>query len=241
MKLANIFLAVAIALGIVFLSGLGIWQLKRLAWKQGLIARVENNLSASPLSLDDVQQMHQQGEDIEYRPMRVSGVFDHAREQYFYATHKGNPGYFVYTPLKLNSGAHIFVNRGYVPLQKKSANTRALGQVAGRLEINGLARSAPQAKPNSFVPDNDLQKNIYYWKSLAQMKAQAFGPDGSQIIPFFVDAGATPNAQKLPVGGVTRIKFTNSHLQYALTWFGLAGALLVVGGFFLFGRIRTNS
>ncbi|NKB51018.1 MAG: SURF1 family protein [Rhizobiaceae bacterium] len=241
MKLTNVILVVAIALGVIFLSGLGAWQIKRLAWKEGLIARVETNLSSPPLSFEEVQITYDRGEDIEYRPMRVSGVFDHAREQHFYATHKGNPGYFVYTPLKLDADAYVFVNRGYVPLQKKSADTRAPGQITGRQEIEGLARSAPQSKPNTFVPENDLHKNIYYWKSLAQMKVQAFGDETPNVVPFFVDAGDAPNPQKLPVGGVTRIEFSNSHLQYALTWFGLAGALLVVGGFFLFGRIRTNS
>lgn len=240
MKLANVILVAAIACGVVFLSGLGTWQMKRLAWKEALIERVENNLSADPLSLNDIDAMRLRGEDIEYRPVRFEGEFDHSREQYFFATHKGSPGYFVYTPLKLDSGAFIFVNRGYVPLDQKTPAGRSEGQVVGRVDINGLARSAPTAKPNSFVPDNDLVKNVYYWKSITEMSSQAFSVDEANVMSFFVDADGAEIPGGLPKGGVTLIEFPNSHLQYALTWFGLAAALLVVGGFFLFGRIRGN-
>ena len=242
MKLANIILAAAIAIGVVFLSGLGIWQVKRLAWKEALIERVETNLSAAPLTLAEIDTMRQRGEDIEYRPVKLAGEFDHSGEQHFFATHKGSPGYFVYTPLRLESGSFIFVNRGYVPLEQKASDGRSAGQVVGRVEIEGLARSAPDGKPNTFVPDNDLAKNVYYWKSLEQMTSQAFATaDANAVMPFFVDAGDAANPGGLPKGGVTLIEFPNSHLQYAITWFGLAATLLVVGGFFLFGRIRGNS
>ena len=245
MKLTNVILAAAIAIGVVFLSGLGFWQVKRLAWKEALIQRVETNLSAAPLTLAEIDAMHQRGEDFEYRPVKLAGEFDHSGEQHFFATHKGSPGYFVYTPLKLETGAYIFVNRGYVPLEQKVSSGREAGQVTGRVEIEGLARSAPDAKPNTFVPDNDLAKNVYHWKSLDQMTARAFasgsGESGGPVMPFFVDAGDTANPGGLPQGGVTLIEFPNNHLQYAITWFGLAATLLVVGGFFLFGRIRGNS
>ena len=241
MKLSNIFLAGAIVIGVVFLSGLGTWQLKRLAWKEALIARVENNLSGPPVTLADIEVLAARGEDIEYRPVQVSGTFDHGREQHFFATHKGNPGYYVYTPARLADGRVLFINRGYVPLQRKPVDGRQQGQVEGVVKINGLARSAPAAKPNSFVPDNDLAKNVYHWKSLQQMTANAYPEGGVDVVPLFVDANDAANPGGLPVGGVTLITFPNSHLQYAITWFGLAATLLGVGGYFLFGRLRQKS
>ena len=62
------------------------------------------------------------------------------------------------------------------------------------------------------------------------------GLDSSGLVPFFVDADATPNPGGLPVGGVTLIDLPNSHLQYALTWYGLAGTLVVVFGLFAWKR-----
>lgn len=241
MKLSNILLACAIVIGVVFLSGLGTWQIKRLAWKEGLIARVENNLPGAPVALADIEDLARRGEDYEYRPVQVSGTFDHSREQHFFATHKGNPGYYVYTPATLSDGRILFINRGYVPLERKQLTGREEGQVAGEVTITGLARSAPSAKPNSFVPDNDLAKNVYHWKSLPQMTANAFPEGGVEVVPLFVDANKAANPGGLPVGGVTLITFPNSHLQYAITWFGLALTLLGVGGYFLFGRLRQKS
>ena len=72
-----------------------------------------------------------------------------------------------------------------------------------------------------MVPENDPAKNIYYWKDIAAMSMRA-GLDSSGLVPFFVDADATPNPGGLPVGGVTLIDLPNSHLQYALTWFAMA-------------------
>lgn len=239
MKLGNIVLAAAIVLGLVVLVGLGTWQVKRLVWKEALIDRVEANLSASPLPGQQIVSMIQGKQDIEYRPVSVVGTFRHDLEQHYFATFKGKPGYFVYTPLLQDDGNYVFVNRGYVPLSSKQAESRSDGLIEGRISIDGLARSAPGQKPNGFVPDNDLEKNIYYWKSLDQMTQQAFGNSTVLVEPYFVDAGASPIAGGLPVGGVTRIEFPNSHLQYAITWYGLALTLLIVGGYFLFGRIRA--
>ena len=78
MKPANIFLAICIAAGIAFLSGLGFWQLNRLAWKEGMIDRVERNLSGQPMTIEQVEDFRRDGKDFEYRPVVVSGVFDHA-------------------------------------------------------------------------------------------------------------------------------------------------------------------
>jgi surfeit locus 1 family protein len=241
MKTGNIILAAAIVVGVLFLSGLGIWQVKRLAWKQAMIARVENNLTDTAVSLHEIGAMHASGEDFEYRPVHLSGNFDHSREQHFFATLAGQPGYFVYTPLMLDNDAYIFVNRGYVPMHLKQPDTRQAGLISGTTEIVGLARSAPDGKPNIFVPDNDLVKNVYHWKSLDQMTRRAFAERSVEVFPYYVDADARANPGGFPKGGVTRVEFPNSHLQYALTWFGLAGALLIVGGYFLYGRLKSNS
>jgi len=239
MKLSTIILTACIAIGFMFLSSLGFWQLNRLSWKQGLIARVESNLTSKPLEFDEMEARRVAGEDIEYRPVTVTGEFDHSKEQHYFATFGGRPGYFVYTPLKRDNGQFVFVNRGYVPLEKKDANLRQSGLIDGRVTINGLARSAPSEKPNSFVPNNDLEKNIYYWKSLSQMLGRAYDKTEINSARFFVDADKTPVPGNEPRGGVTRITFPNSHLQYALTWFGLAITLLVVGGYFLFTRAKA--
>ena len=239
MKLGTIILAGCIALGFVFLCGLGFWQLQRLAWKESLIERVQQNMTNAPLSAQQVESMINQGEDIEYRPATVSGRFLHDGEAHFFATHKSQPGYFIYTPLQQANGKLMMVNRGFVSMEMKDIATRQIGQISDPVTIVGLARSAPVEKPNSFVPNNDLAKNIFYWKSLPQMLSMSGKNMKAATNRFFIDADDTP-VRGGPEGGVTLIQFPNSHLQYALTWFGLAGSLLVVGGFFLWSRRSTK-
>ena len=60
--------------------------------------------------------------------------------------------------------------------------------------------------------------------------AQSIGLSADEVLPFFIDADDAPNPGGLPVGGVTRISFPNDHLQYAITWYGLATVLAVIVG-----------
>jgi len=241
MRGSQIFLILCIGLGVVALCALGTWQLQRLAWKESLIARVQAGLSAEPISVQEVESEINQGRDIEYRPSFATGRFHHDKEQHFFATHKSAPGYFIFTPLELEDGRMLFVNRGHVPMVRKENSGRVEGNVDGIVKVSGLARSAPSQKPNSFVPNNDLAKNVFYWKSLSQMAGHAYDKMNVQTVGYFLDADDTPVPGGLPVGGVTLIQFPNSHLQYAMTWFGLAASLLGVGGYFAFTRRRSAS
>ncbi len=73
------------------------------------------------------------------------------------------------------------------------------------------------------------------------MAATAGLPTGAKVLPFFIDAGKAPNPGGLPVGGVTIIDLPNSHLQYAVTWYGLAAALAGVLGAWLWRSRKRAS
>jgi len=227
------FAAPLVLLALAILLGLGTWQVKRLYWKEALIADIEERLNAGPVALSDMEAMAKGGGDIEYRRVRLSGTFDHARERHFFATHQGRTGYYIYTPLTLADGRILFVNRGFVPFEMKEQAKRPDGQVAGEVTITGLARAPLAAKPSSLLPDNDIAKNIFYWKDLAAMASSTDIPS-DRLIHLFVDADNTPNPGGWPQGGVTLIDLPNNHLQYAITWYGLAAALVIVAGFAYF-------
>ncbi len=214
---------------LAILLALGTWQVQRLFWKEALIETIDGRVGSPPRPLATVEAGRTSGDDIEYTPVSLSGTFLHDREQYFFATHEGQSGWFVYTPLALGDGRFVFVNRGFVPFDRRDPASRPEGQVATPVEMAGLARAAPAEKPSWIVPDNKPQDRTYYWKDLAAM-IQVAGLDPSKVVPFFVDADATPNPGGLPVGAVTIIDLPNSHLQYAVTWYGLAAALLAVYG-----------
>ena len=238
MSRPTLIILLAILAGLGVLCALGTWQVKRLYWKEALLATIDERIATQPRPLGEIVAIQQGGGDIEYMPVRLKGHFLHEHEQHFFATHKGASGWYVYTPLELSDGTGVvFVNRGFVPYDRKEAATRAGSQVAGEVEITGLARAAPGEKPSSVVPDNDPAKNVYYWKDLSNMTAQSGFKMSAEVVQLFVDADDAPNPDGLPVGGVTMIDLPNNHLQYAVTWFGLALALLGVGGRFLYARI----
>lgn len=224
-------------LGIAILIGLGTWQVQRLHWKEALLASITNRMAAPPKALAEVESTFATTGDVDYVPVTASGTFAHSGERHFFATHDGATGFFVYTPLLLADGRYVLVNRGFVPYELKDAAKRAAGQVAGPVSITGLARNPLPGKPSWLVPDNDTAKNIFYWKDRDVMAATAGLPAGATVVPFFIDADNAPNPGGLPVGGVTIVDLPNNHLQYALTWYGLAAALAVILALWLW-RVR---
>lgn len=229
--------------GVVLLAillALGTWQVERLHWKEGLLATIDERIHSEPVDLAAIEAIRSGGGDIEYRPVTVRGTFLNSGERHFLNTWKGRSGFNVYTPLRLEDGRYVFVNRGFVPYDRKDPATRQAGELQGKVEVTGLARAAPAQKPSFIVPDNTPDENIFYWKDLKAMAATAGLPKDAKIVPFYIDADDTPNPGGLPVGGVTRIDLPNNHLQYALTWYGLAAVLLVVMATRMRARRREN-
>jgi surfeit locus 1 family protein len=231
---------VAGLVGIAILIGLGTWQVERLAWKEGLLASIDQRIHSAPRPLADMERQFAETGDVEYWPVKVEGSFDHAGERHFLATYHGTSGFYVYTPLRLGDGRFVLVNRGFVPYERKDPATRPEGQLAGQVTITGLARNPLPEKPSLLVPDNEPDKNIFYWKD-RDLMAKSAGLDPARLVPFFIDAGSAPNPGGLPVGGVTIVDLPNNHLQYAITWYGLAAALAGVLGAWLWRRRSAGS
>lgn len=221
--------AVLLLVVLAILLSLGTWQVRRLHWKEGLLADIAERRAALPVPLSDIEAIAAKGGDIEYRRVTLSGRFLNDKERHFFATYDGTSGFYVYTPLQLDDGRYLLLNRGFVPYDQKDPKTRPSGELEGIQTITGLARARLPGKPSYMLPDNDVPKNIFYWKDLDSMAASD-GLDPAKVIPFFVDADDRPNPGGLPVGGVTIVDLPNDHLQYAVTWYGLAAALVVITG-----------
>jgi surfeit locus 1 family protein len=234
-----IFLALVVGLAaFAVLVALGSWQVQRLRWKEGLLATIESRIHAAPRPLDDVLGSGPAVADLEYTPVTIDGEFVHSAERHFFATWNGASGFFVYTPIARPQGDYVFVNRGFVPYDLKDPARRPQSQVEGPVEVTGLLRAPLVEKPSSILPDNDPDGNLFYWKDIRAMAASSGLPADAPILGVFVDADDTPNAGGLPVGGVTIVALPNSHLQYAVTWYGLAAALAGVLAALLWREFR---
>lgn len=229
-------LASALA-GAILLSGLGVWQLQRLEWKEALMARIAARRDAPPTPLPPpAEWAGLEPDDYDYRRVTLRGVFDHGKESYlFRASATGSagdgPGYEVVTPLRLDGGGVVFVNRGFVPAEKKDPATRAAGRIAGETTLYGLMRR-PEAR-NWFTPADEPEKNLWFTRDPAALSAH-WGLSG--VAPFSIDADAAENPGGWPKGGATVLKIPNNHLSYALTWFALAATLAAMTAVFIVRR-----
>jgi surfeit locus 1 family protein len=234
---------VASAIVFAILASLGLWQLERLAWKEDLIARVEAGLAAAPTAAPGPDAWPMLDIDrIEYTPVELRGRYDHAREIHVVYTlvdpkgPLGGMGYQVFTPFRTDAGWWVYVNRGFVPRERKDPATRAAGQIEGETTVTGLVRRPSER--SWFTPGDDTAKNAWFSRDPA-LFAAASGLGGETIAPYLVDARHDPDLPGgLPQGGETIVAFPNNHLQYAVTWLGLAAVLVGVFVAFAVKRLR---
>ena len=217
--------------GLALLIGLGVWQLKRLEWKQGLIAQIEARTKGPPITLEDAVALAGEGRDPSYYRVRVDGRFHHAKERYLYAVSEGRVGWHVITPLETEDGDIVLVDRGFVPDELKDPSARALGQVENAVTVTGIVR-APETQA-VFTPDNEPKVNRWFWRDLAGMARSMFPAGTIDVAPFFLEADKSKVPGFWPEGGQTRLEIPNNHLQYAITWFLLAAGLLIVYGLYV--------
>ena len=228
------------AVGLAVLVGFGFWQVERRVWKEELIARVEARTRAPAMPIRaEADWPNVSAVRDEYRSVTASGRFQHAREVLVYTVlsePKGRflgQGYWVLTPLELLSGAIVIVNRGFVPLERTEPSTRREGQIEGLVTVTGLLRMVEIT--NWFTPANEPARSAWYRRDPAEI-ARHFAL--ARTAPFMIDADAASVPGVLPQGGETRLVFSNNHLGYAITWFGLALALLGVFTVFAWQRLR---
>ena len=144
----------------------------------------------------------------------------------------GGQGYCVLDLFHPAAGGAVFVNRGFVP--RADRGTEA-GPPPGEVTVIGLVRKPWRG--NFFTPPCDRGAGICYANDVEAAAALA-RVEGAA--PFYVDLGeGFTSAAGLPQAGETRVRFANNHLQYAVTWFGLAAALVGVYGAFLLTGFRA--
>jgi len=236
---------VVLAAAVLFaiLAALGTWQLNRLQWKNAMIAQVDTRTKLAPApapSPDLWADLNH--DDYEYLPVKVTGCFLHDKEAHIYTVLKrGKSAYFgsgflVMTPLVTDEGWTVMVNRGFVPNKFRDPASRPAGSSPSPVTIEGLFRK--NQSRNAFTPQDDLSKNIWYTRDPVKMALNA-GIASDRIAPFSIDAFASMTPPDgLPQAGQTRLHFPNNHLQYVLTWYGLALAL--AGVVFAFVRSRRR-
>lgn len=245
-------------------SALCLWQINRLAWKENLVARVNARIHLPPEEAKPrAEWTNISAEKDEYRPIRVSGVFLHDKEILVKASvllsaldESGGAGFWVMTPLQTADNSIIFINRGFVPFDKKEQARRAQNLPQTAVTVTGLLRMSENS--GVLFNKNNPQNHIWYHRTLPSLAAAA-GLPPQNVAPYFIDAenetsaetapkdtggmvkngsAAKTSANIWPRRGLTQVQFPNNHLVYAITWF--CGALGTLFAAFLIFRSRKR-
>jgi len=234
---AGLILPSAFALAaLLVLVGLGGWQWQRMHWKEGLIARLKLAARSKPADLATAN-LARVAAGRRYTAATVTGRFRHDQEVYVFWTRANTPGYLVLTPLKRSDRAAILVNRGFVPAAFKNPVTRPKGQIDGDVTIRGLLVRR-DGRPSMFTPAADIANRVWYSVAPGEMAAQLGLEVDSE---YTLDADASPNPGGWPQGLALTARIAaipNRHLEYALTWWGLALTLIGVYTAFAYSRLH---
>ena len=206
----------------VLLMSLGTWQVQRLTWKNDLIQTRMDRIASPPLNFAAAQNAGAP-ETIEYLPIVISGVLrnDH-RYRLLNRVHNGKQGSHLVVPLVLEDGqGTIMVDRGWIPRGPVEAIP---AEPVARVTLNGYVRA--YTEPTAFLPPNEPEANNWFHMNEPELLAAAGLSNG---VGFYVEAGPDLQApDALPAGTVPDVNLRNNHLQYAGTWYGVGGVLLVI-------------
>ena len=237
-------LFVPAVLAFALLIALGTWQIQRKAWKENLIASLTERLAApaSELPPQAVWPKLDRARD-EYSRVRFEATFDNGREALVFAAPSAfrpdadGPGYWVFTPARLKDGGIVLVNRGFVPDGRQDPKSRSEGEVASPVEIAGTMRWPGDR--HWFTPNDDPAHNLWFTPDMGSMAAaKDLNSGGNQVAPFYVEQEAPAPPGGLPRPGRLEVALPDNHLQYALTWYGLAAVLAGVFGVWTFTARR---
>ena len=221
-------LLVPAVLAFAVLVALGTWQIQRKAWKEQVIATLTERLQALPELLPPPATWPalDQASD-EYRRVRFNAEFKTAKEALVFATASAfrpdvkGQGYWIFTPARLADGSVVVVNRGFVP--SSEAKTLSNQATPGIVGITGTIRW-PEAS-HWFTPKANPAENMWFVRDPALMAAaRGWGP----IAPFYVEQESPVPPGGWPQPGKLVPSVPDNHLQYAVTWFGLALVLAVL-------------
>jgi surfeit locus 1 family protein len=209
--------------GTAILLSLGVWQLQRMAWKNGVLAEIEARISLPPVAIPETPVEV----DDEYLAVKVAGQFLPGEIHIFTSSLERGAGYRVISPFQ-TKGRVILVDRGFVRQTRKNEERAASGDV-----ITGNLLWPNEVDP-SFTPEPNLETNTWFARELPAMAKH------------FNSAPVLVVLRKLPKGEsaispwpVNTEDISNTHLQYAITWFLMAIGWFGMTGYWLW-RIRRG-
>ncbi len=220
--------------------GLGVWQLQRRVEKHALIAALTERLAGSPGALPQASQWSAlTPERDEFRRISFSATYQPRPDAMVYSSGSAvrddvtGPGTWAFMPAALSTGEIVVINAGFVQntMQDRSQQDRAVTRlITGEpVTLSGYLRFPESA--GSLTPPEHMAKRLWFTRDhLAMARTLGWGEGGKPIAPFYIDLEAPLPESGIPKPGPLTIRLKDDHLQYAVTWFGLAGVVVIAFG-----------
>jgi cytochrome oxidase assembly protein ShyY1 len=240
-------LAIFTLLTLALLLGLGAWQLQRRAEKHALIAALTERVAAVPDALPAPAQWRAltPARD-EFRRVRFAATYESRPDAMVYSSGSAvrddisGPGTWAFLPARLPTGETVVINAGFVQntMQDRTQQDRAVTRLVTGVPVvlTGYMRFPESA--GALTPRENLAKRLWFTRDHLAM-ARALGWD--EVAPFYVDLEQPAPESGIPKPGPLDVHLKDDHLQYAITWFGLAGAVLIAFGMWWRGQRRGAS
>lgn len=231
-------LAVIALIMVSVLASLGVWQLRRKDEKRALISALTERLAGVPGALPEATQWPAlTAARDEFRRVSFRAAFESRPDVMVYSSGSAvrddinGPGTWAFVPARLADGRSVVINAGFVQntMQDRAQQDRAVKPLVtgAPVTLTGYLRF-PEAA-GTLTPADDIAKRLWFVRDHRTM-AKAFGwGQGDQVAPFYIDLESPTPASGIPKPGPLHVHLKDDHLQYAITWFGLA--LVVAGAF----------
>jgi surfeit locus 1 family protein len=217
----TLFLLIFSLAGLGVLLWLGTWQVQRLAWKQEILSEIDSRIAAEPVPLP--QQVSEDAD--KYLPVTISGDMEPGEIHVLVSVKQVGAGYRIIQSFSTEDRT-ILVDRGFVPTTSKQTE-----RLTGPMEVTGNLHWPDEI--DSYTPEADIDSNIWFARDVPNLAAAL----GAEPILLIARSQTDPGVTPLPVDTAG---IPNDHLQYAITWFGLALVWAAMTGYFLW-RNRAPS
>ena len=224
MSVRRLLLNIAVLVAVVAMVTAGFWQLHRLSERKDRNSTITGRSQLPVVELQDLVGTgggYDTGDELEFRSVRVIGVYQ-AGDQVLIRnrTYQGSAGFWVLTPLRLQSGAVVAVNRGWIPHGAGTgASPAEFAPLASEVEVIGLVRATVTAAGLQQPDPSGGVLTEMARVDLARLSQQIDGP----LLPVYVQLQAqSPPAGDLPVPVLPPDLGEGSHLAYAVQWFVFA-------------------
>ena len=225
--------------------GLGVWQLQRRIEKHALIAALTERLAAAPAPLPSPSAWRalEPAKD-EFRRVRFTATYARLPDAMVYSAGSAvredisGPGTWAFLPAALPGGETIVINTGFVPntMQDRGVEDRAVALLVtdAPVTLTGYIRFPETA--GMLTPLENLAKRLWFARDhLAMARALGWSRGEGSVAPFYVDLEQPMPESGIPKPGPLQVNLKDDHMQYAITWFVLAGAMVVAFGVWMRG------